>query len=271
MILHQPESLKRLLKKRGLWTDKGLGQHFLVSESAVNKIVDAASACVGVLEIGPGPGVLTRPLSERVAKVVALELDTKYVRLLAETAPSAEVVQGDALDADLAAILETLPRPRAIVSNLPYYITSPLLQRFAAVGKEIDLAVLMMQKEVALRIAARPGHADRGSLSVFLQAHFDMRAVCDVPAASFLPPPKVDSRVLALTPTGTETPESVFRTVRLGFAQPRKTLANNLSVGYHMDRDPILDMLESRGMNEKIRAQELTLDQWQSLSEALES
>jgi 16S rRNA (adenine1518-N6/adenine1519-N6)-dimethyltransferase len=246
-----------------------LGQHFLVSESAVQAIVDALDGCQGVLEIGPGPGVLTRPVSERAERVVALELDPRFVCLLKESAPKADVRQIDALQADLPAILNELPTPRAIVSNLPYYITAPLLQRVADCRTSIDRAVLMMQKEVAHRVIARPGDGERGSLSVYLQAQFDIRRVAFVPASSFLPPPKVDSTVLRFDPRDEEVPESVFRLVRLGFAQPRKTLANNLVAGLRMERDPVLDVLEGLGHPEKVRAQDLTLEQWRALLDAL--
>lgn len=224
-----------------------------------------------VLEIGPGPGVLTQRLAKGISHVTALEIDPRYVRLLAETAPTATILPGDALQADLGEILRSMPAPRAIVSNLPYYITSPLLQRIADVRQDLDLAVLMMQKEVAARIAAQPGESERGSLSVYLQAHFEIQGVRDVPAGCFLPPPKVDSRVLSFVPTRTETSESVFRLVRLGFAQPRKTLANNLATGLRIERDRVIDVLEALGMQEKSRAQELSIDQWKAISARLEA
>ncbi|MGV3616928.1 MAG: 16S rRNA (adenine(1518)-N(6)/adenine(1519)-N(6))-dimethyltransferase RsmA [Fimbriimonas sp.] len=269
MNLYDPGTLTAFLKRYGLRADKGLGQHFLVSQSAVQAIVNALDGCQGVLEIGPGPGVLTHPVSERAERTIALELDPRFVNMLAESAPKAEVRRVDALQADIPAILAELPEPRAIVSNLPYYITAPLLQRVADSRSQIDRAVLMMQKEVANRIAAPPGDGERGSLSVYLQALFGIRRVASVPAGAFLPPPKVDSTVLLFQPRPDEVPESVFRTVRMGFTQPRKTLANNLAAALHRDRDPLLDLLENLGHREKVRAQDLTLEQWMALSEAL--
>jgi 16S rRNA (adenine1518-N6/adenine1519-N6)-dimethyltransferase len=267
--LYDPGTLQAFLKKNGLRADKGLGQHFLVSESAVKKIESALDGCQGILEIGPGPGVLTGPISERAERFIALELDPRFVRMLAESAPRAEVRQADALQTDIAAVLQELPEPRAIVSNLPYYITAPLLQRVADARPLIDRAVLMMQKEVADRVAAPPGDGERGSLSVYLQALFSIRAVASVPAGAFLPPPKVDSKVLRFDTLPGEHPESLFKLVRMGFTQPRKTLVNNLAAGLHLERDPLIDIMENLGWREKIRAQDLSLDQWQALAAAL--
>ncbi len=268
MVLHDPGTLTAFLKRHGLRADKGLGQHFLVSERAVRAIVDALDGCQGVLEIGPGPGVLTRPLSERVLRITALELDPRFVRILSESSPRAQVVQADALKADWSAHLEALPTSRAIVSNLPYYITAPLLQRVADVRHLIDVAVLMMQREVAERITAPPGDGDRGSISVYLQANFEIRRVAQVPAEAFLPPPQVDSMVLSFRPRDEAVPESVFRFVRLGFTQPRKTLANNLVAGLRLNRDEVIDRLEAQGHREKVRAQDLDLPQWRALADA---
>lgn len=235
----------------------------------MRKIENALDGCQGILEIGPGPGVLTGPISERAERMIALELDPRFVRMLAASAPRAEVRQADALQTDIAAVLQELPEPRAIVSNLPYYITAPLLQRVADARLYIDRAVLMMQKEVADRVVAPAGDGDRGSLSVYLQALFAIRRVASVPAGAFLPPPKVDSAVLRFDTLPGEHPESLFKLVRMGFTQPRKTLANNLSAGLRLDRDPLLDIFEGLGWREKVRAQDLTLEQWQALAAAL--
>lgn len=269
MRLHDPGELRGFLRRHGLDAAKSLGQHFLVSEAAVRKIVAAAEGCAGVLEIGPGPGVLTRPLTEQAERVLALELDSRFVRALKESAPAAEVRQADALKAELSAILQELPTPRAIVSNMPYYITGPLLQRFAEVRRDFDRAVLMMQREVGERITAPAGDSERGSLSVFLQSQFDIRRVANVPAGAFMPPPKVESLVLAFTPKSADAGEEVYRIVRMGFAQPRKTLANNLSAGLRRNRDEIIPILEGLGLWEKTRAQELEEATWRALTDAL--
>lgn len=153
--LADPVRLKEFLQAHGIGAKKALGQHFLISSRAVNAIVATAADCASVLEIGPGPGILTGPLTETCA-VSALEIDERMPALLADSAPEARILAGDALQIDLRAVLEGLSEPRAIVSNLPYYITGPLLQRIAEVRDRIAFATLMMQREVANRILATP-------------------------------------------------------------------------------------------------------------------
>ena len=187
--------------------------------------------------------------------------------LLRESAPKAEVLREDALRADLGAILDGLPTPRAVVSNMPYYITGPLLGRIADVRASFDVAVLMMQREVADRIVAAPGKRERGALSVAIQSQFDISRVANVPAGAFLPPPKVDSAVLRLIPRFDGLSEEAIRLVRLGFAQPRKTLANNLIAGLEMTRDEAVVKIESIGLSETVRPAELREMDWVKLSE----
>jgi len=267
--LDQPEILRAFLKRHGLRPDKGLGQHFLVSAATVDSIVGAASACPGVLEIGPGPGVLTGPLSEAAERLVALELDERMPLLLKESAPKAEVRGEDALKADLSAILLELPAPRAIVSNLPYYITGPLLARIADARANLDVAVLMMQKEVADRILAKPGKRERGAVSVALQSQFEITRIAHVPAGAFLPPPKVDSSVLKFVPRVSALSDEALRIVRFGFAQPRKTLTNNLVAGLHITRDEAVEKVEKVGLLETVRPAELTEQQWAALAASI--
>ncbi len=267
--LHDPQTLRALLARHGLRAEKGLGQHFLVSGPVVDEIVGAVAGCRGVLEIGPGPGVLTQRLSTVVERTIALEVDPRMARVLGETAPAAEVRLGDALRVDLAAAVDELPRPAAIVSNMPYYITGPLLQRMNEVRLQIGRAVLMMQREVAGRVVAPAGSGERGSLSVFLQAGFAIERLIDVPASAFLPPPKVDSTVLVFTPRPDAFDPAFFRLVRAGFTQPRKTLANNLSASLRRPREELLDIFSSLALPDTVRAQELTEAQWVALEHAL--
>ena len=267
MRLDEPAVLRAFLARHGLRPEKGLGQHFLVSSAAVDAIVAAASPARGVLEIGPGPGVLTGPLSEVAERLVAVELDATMPLLLKESAPRAEVVREDALRADLRAILEGLPAPRAVVSNMPYYITGPLLGRIADVRDGFAVAVLMMQREVADRIVAKPGGRERGALSVALQSQFEIARVANVPAGAFLPPPKVDSAVLRLVPRADGLSEEALRLVRLGFAQPRKTLANNLVAGLRIARDDAVARIEAVGLAESVRPAELTEADWAGLAD----
>jgi 16S rRNA (adenine1518-N6/adenine1519-N6)-dimethyltransferase len=241
-----------------------LGQHFLVDEACVNEIVAQASGFSGVLEIGPGPGILTKGLTESAEKVIALEVDGGILNALRERAPRAQVVFQDALEADWGALLDDLPQPTAIVSNMPYNITGPLLSRVGAVKDRIGRAVLMMQKEVGDRILAPAGNSDRGSLSVFLEARFTIRRLRRVPAGAFLPPPKVESIVLVLDPKPEAVDERLEAVVRAGFGQPRKTLANNLTATFG-GREKVVERLVALGLGESIRPHQLTLEQWVAL------
>ena len=266
MNLTDPQVLIRLLRKHGRKAEKGLGQHFLVSQDVVDAIVAQAAFAKGVLEIGPGPGVLTTALSES-SEVVALDLDAGMLPVLAESSPRARVLQEDALTADLPAILAQLPEPRALVSNLPYYITGPLLERIADARAGFIKAVLMMQLEVGKRILAPVGSSERGALSVALQSSFSIGSVCLVPPDSFLPPPKVDSIVLSLepkvAPLPTDEMDGWMRFVRQGFAQPRKTIQNNLTGP--LGRDRATSVLEELDIDPRTRPAAITEEQWIAL------
>lgn len=263
MNLADSQDLRSFLARHGLSARKGLGQHFLCSASVVDQIVGCLEGYRSAFEIGPGPGVLTSALAARLESVLALEIDPSLSSALAESAPSARVVFGDALRSDLHSLLESLPEPRGLVSNLPYYITGPLLNRIATAREHFGKAVLMMQKEVAERVVAKPGDAARGSLSVYLQAVFDIRKVAVVPASAFVPPPKVDSMVLEFLPAlGPVDSEEFFEFVREGFSQPRKTLANNLA---RFGKAEVFAALEVGGLSKSVRPHELGLEDWREL------
>ena len=264
MNLSDAGTLRAFLARQGISASKGLGQHFLCSGKVVEAISLRFAGFPGLLEIGPGPGVLTASLSESCERMIALEVDKRMVLALKDSAPKAEVRLADALEADLGAILKELPEPRGVVSNLPYYITGPLLTRISEASAFWDKAVLMMQKEVAHRILAQPGNSNRGSLSVYLQAQFAIEKVCDVPPSAFLPPPKVESTILEFTPLRASFDSKFFEFVRGGFKQPRKTLANNLLAG-GLSREEISARLSKAGLDERVRPHMLTLEQWQNL------
>jgi 16S rRNA (adenine1518-N6/adenine1519-N6)-dimethyltransferase len=243
--------------------DKGLGQHFLVSEKVVRAILLQLEGISGVLEIGPGPGVLTSAVCQIVTEVAAVEIDARAVSVLSETAPKAKVTLGDCLKVDLNSLLTSLPAPRALVSNMPYNITGPLLERIASSRQQFDHCVLMMQREVGDKILAQALDRKRGALSVCLQAQFDWEKVCIVPPGAFLPPPKVDSIVLCgrpLFPFDSKLDEAAFSAfVHRAFRQPRKTLANNL--GSQLPAN----WLRDRGLPTTIRAHELASELWYEL------
>lgn len=198
--------------------------------------------------------------------MTALELDARMIDALKESAPNADVLQADALQTDLIEILKTLPEPRGVVSNLPYYITGPLVTRIAEAKEHYSKAVLMMQKEVAERVLAGPKTSARGSFSVYLQLQFEIKLLCNAPAGAFLPPPKVDSAVLQLVPKPMAVPKEdeagLFRLIRFGFAQPRKTLINNIVAGYKVDREVAAAIVVACGFKETARPQELANEEW---------
>jgi 16S rRNA (adenine1518-N6/adenine1519-N6)-dimethyltransferase len=223
---------------------------------------------MGVLEIGPGIGVLTAPLARQARELVAIELDKRLIGPLRTTVPMAEVMNADVLEADLAAILNRLPEPRCIVSNMPYNITGPLLGRVAENHRLFRNAVLMMQKEVGERVLAKASTPERGSLSVAMQLQFEVTKVCDAKAGEFYPPPKVDSIVLDFTPREQHPDTSrVLELVRTGFKQPRKTLLNNL-LEVH-DKSRVVGAIRELGMELNVRPHQLTNEDWIALAERL--
>ncbi len=209
-----------------------LGQHFLVRTSILEKI--ARAACPEpeplVIEIGPGKGALTRYLLERTAKLIAIELDAELAAQLPNNYPAVEVVHADVLQVDL-----NQWGPAVVAGNLPYYITSPILDRALALGPNLKRAVFLVQKEVAERMLAKPGSRDYGYLSVRTQLLAEGRQVAKVPPGAFQPPPQVDSAVVALTPRAQPLVEDTGRFLRFAaacFSQKRKNLRNNLLAPY---------------------------------------
>jgi 16S rRNA (adenine1518-N6/adenine1519-N6)-dimethyltransferase len=207
---------------------------------------------------------------KRAKKMVAIEFDARMESLLAMSTPGCEVIIGDAMQVDLAAVLKTLPEPRALVSNLPYYITGPLLERFAQVRSEYSVSVLMMQKEVGQKIIALPSDRARGSLSVHLQSQFKITHVVNASAGCFLPPPKVDSIVLKFVPRTDQFPIHFSRVVKAGFTQNRKTLINNLSATFRQTKADIESILSECGLPITSRAFELCESDWIRLATEIE-
>ena len=261
MNLTQPAELKALLLRHGLSPTKKWGQHFLISTAVVDAILAECQGAASALEVGPGPGVLTRGLTALGISVTAVEVDPVAVSALTESAPDARVVAGDALRVDLRPLIEELPAPRIVVSNMPYNITGPLLDRFSQIRDQYSKAILMMQREVGDKVLAQEGDSGSGALSICMQAMFEISRVALAPAGAFFPPPKVDSIVLRFLPRA-ESPDSEFLTfVRRGFTQPRKTLTNNL----HADRQAVGEALVAMGRPATSRPHELGLVAWQEL------
>ncbi len=259
--------LSAFLNRHQLSARKRLGQHWLCSKPVVQALTAAASPAASFLEIGPGAGVMTQRLSEN-GRTIAIELDARMASALAKSAPNAEVLIQDVLKSDLGALLARLKRPRAVVSNLPYVITSPVLEMLDVSRDAFDCAVLLMQKEVAEKILAQPEARNRGSLSVIMQRRFEISKVCSAPPSAFMPPPKVHSIGLKLIPRiNGDLTQSQREFIKAAFRYPRKMLVNNLAQA--TDRSAVLIQFDRLGLNPLCRPQELTEVDWLRLEEAL--
>jgi 16S rRNA (adenine1518-N6/adenine1519-N6)-dimethyltransferase len=273
-----PRALRDVLRRHGVRAATSLGQRFLVDRGVLAAIVDAAelSADDDVLEIGPGPGVLTAALAARVRSVTAVEVDPRMVALLAETLADHEnvrIIRADALKVDL---LTLAPRPiTRIVANLPYQITTPLLERFLADDRRPALVVVLVQQEVARRMAATGSSArERGYLSVFTQSFAEPRIVRRVPARAFRPAPRVDSAVVALRTHARPAfaplaQEPFLRLVSDAFRHRRKQLRSALGHEAGLDRDRATAVLAAAGIAPDRRPETLSLDEWVALAHAI--
>jgi 16S rRNA (adenine1518-N6/adenine1519-N6)-dimethyltransferase len=259
-------------------TKPKLGQNFLHDPQAIQRIVAALGNCSEetVVEIGPGRGAVTRALAAQTAHVLAVELDDNLAAGLRANFPPERVtvVHHDVLQFDFAAASKRAGHRLAVVGNLPYYITSPILLRLAASHASIDRAVLMMQREVADRVAAEPGSRDYGLLSVTAQIYGSVEKLFTLPPSAFSPPPQVHSTVIRwrfaprFSSLGIDDEVSFLSFVRQAFAQKRKTLANNLRSAGIAPAD-ITNTLGSAGLDAHIRAEALSIESLSALWKSL--
>ncbi len=269
----QPVNIPELLRQFGVRPRKSLGQNFLVDEQVLARIADAAELGPEdeVLEIGPGPGTLTRHLAERARRVVAVELDASLIPILRQvTAPYAnvEIVHGDILQVSLAGFPFSTYK---VVGNIPYNITSQILRRLLEAKVRPALIVLTVQLEVARRITAAPGQMSLLAVSVQLYGRPAM--VGRIGAGAFYPAPQVDSAIVRIEPYVTRPvevsdPDGFFALVRAGFAQRRKQLHNALASGLARPPAEIAAVLERAGVDGRRRAETLTLEEWARLAQA---
>jgi len=259
---------------------KGLAQHFLTDRGALARIVEAAELETDdtIVEVGPGRGVLTRALAARVRRVIAIELDAALCRdLEREMAPlgNVTVVQGNILDADVAALLAPsggpLP-PYKVVANIPYYITGAILRFFLETGHRPSRLVLLVQKEVAQSVAAGPG--EMSVIGVSVQLYGQPRVMGYVPPGAFHPPPKVESAILridvyAQPAAGVRDTESFFRVVRAGFSNRRKQIRNALANGLRVDVGLAGRWLAESGIDATRRPQTLSVEEWALLADVV--
>jgi 16S rRNA (adenine1518-N6/adenine1519-N6)-dimethyltransferase len=252
---------------------KSLGQHFLSDPGIVAQIIESLALRPGetVLEIGPGRGALTHPLVESGVSVVAIELDRIMAPELARTFAAClnfKVIEADILTVDPASL--ALDR-FVLLGNLPYNITTPIIDWMLKYHDVIDRAVLMMQKEVAERVASPPGRKARSTISVITSLYYDCRTVCAVPPQSFTPAPNVDSTVVMFTRHDRRYPVDNLprfeKMVRLCFAGKRKSLLNNLNSAYPIRREELGEMVIRLFGSGTIRAEQLTLDDFIRLAQ----
>ena len=259
---------------------KKYGQNFLVDASMLEKIVETAG--IGeddaVLEIGPGLGAMTQLLAERAGSVTAVEIDKELIPILKETladCSNVNIINGDIMKQDLKELCGG--GKYKVVANLPYYITTPIVMKLLEENASIESITIMIQKEVAQRMQTGPGSKDYGALSLAVQYYAKPVYVCTVPPECFIPRPGVDSAVVRLDvfdtpPVKVKDPEFMFKLIRASFNQRRKTLGNAVSgdAALNISRESVQQALSSLGMDEMIRGERLTLEEFARLADVLE-
>ncbi|CAH0347570.1 16S rRNA (adenine(1518)-N(6)/adenine(1519)-N(6))-dimethyltransferase RsmA [Bacillus sp. CECT 9360] len=280
-----PVRTKGILEKYGFSFKKRLGQNFLIDTNILNRIVDHAelSECSGAIEIGPGIGALTEQLAKRSKKVVAFEIDQRLLPILKETLSpydNIQIIHQDILKADVAQVINEEfqgVEDLMVVANLPYYVTTPIILKLLTDNLPIRGIVVMLQKEVADRIAANPGTKEYGSLSIAIQYYTEAETVMIVPKSVFVPQPNVDSAVIRLIrrekpPVEVMDEDFFFVVTRSSFAQRRKTILNNLTSQLpdgKEKKERILEALEQTGIDPTRRGETLSIGEFGKLSNAL--
>ena len=276
---------KAVLERHGFTFKKSFGQNFLTDTNILQKIVDTAEIDdqVNVIEIGPGIGALTEFLAERAAEVMAFEIDHRLVPILADTLrdfDNVTVVNEDILKVDLAQHIQNFKNPDLpikVVANLPYYITTPILMHLIESGIPFSEFVVMMQKEVADRISAKPNTKAYGSLSIAVQYYMTAKVAFIVPRTVFVPAPNVDSAILKMVrrpepAVAVEDEKFFFKVSKASFTHRRKTLWNNLT-GYFGKSEEVKDKLtkalDQAGLSPSVRGEALSLAEFASLADAL--
>lgn len=280
-----PVRTRAILEKYGFSFKKSLGQNFLIDTNILRKIVDFADIGenTGAIEIGPGIGALTEQLARSSKKVVAFEIDQRLLPILSETLspyPNVKIIHKDVLEANVREVMDeefANLEDIMVVANLPYYVTTPIIMKLLEEQLPIRGIVVMLQKEVADRIAANPGTKDYGSLSIAVQYYTKAETVMIVPKTVFVPQPNVDSAVIRLTKR--EKPAVIvkdevffFQVTRAGFAQRRKTLLNNLTSQLpdgKQKKEEILAALAASGIDPSRRGETLSLEEFGRLSDEL--
>lgn len=279
MDLTSPSVIKSIRERFGFTFKKGLGQNFLTSRAVLEDIADAAQTHDGVIEIGPGFGVLTSELASRADKVVAIEIDERLIEVLEYTLSSydnVKIINDDVLKLDLKELIknEFEGHEVSVAANLPYYITTPIIAKLLEERLPVKNIVVMVQKEVAERLCAKSGSKDYGAITVMCRYFTNPEIVTTVPASLFVPPPKVDSAVLKLSvldePSVSVKDEKLFfRVVKAAFSQRRKTLLNCLCANFPIAKAQMSALLLSADIEPSRRGETLTLEEFAKLSDIL--
>lgn len=274
-VIASPEVVHYICKRFDIKMSKKLGQNFLIKRGIVDEIVHAAELTVGepVLEVGPGIGTLTQGLAQSGADVTAIELDRRLLEVLDTTLASYDnvrIIHGDVLKLDVPTIMNH--KLFKVVANLPYYITTPIIMSLLESKLPIERLVVMVQKEVALRMIAKPGTKDYGALSVAVQYYTEPDIVLDVPPKSFLPAPAVTSSVIRCVlrdkpPVDVIDEKLFFRVVKAGFAQRRKTFSNTMKTT-GLTRDRIEELLAKANIDGQRRGETFTLQEFADVANA---
>ena len=281
--LGNPAGTIAVLQKYNVRFQKKFGQNFLIDPHVLEKIIAAAGLTKEdfVLEIGPGIGTMTQYLAESAREVVAVEIDRNLIPILEDTLrgyDNVTVINEDILKVDIAALArkKNEGRPIKVVANLPYYITTPIIMSLLESGVPLESITVMVQKEVAERMAAGPGTKDYGALSLAVQYYAETYLAANVPPNCFMPRPNVGSAVIRLSrrkepPVAADSPDVMFRLIRGAFNQRRKTLVNALNnyAELSFTKEEITAALEDLGLSATIRGEALTLAQFAALSNRL--
>lgn len=279
------EETKFIMKKYNIKANKNLGQNFLINEQVVKNIVECSNIEKQdlVIEIGPGLGTLTKYLLEKAGKVICIELDTKMLQILEDRFSlynNFELINNDVLKVDLKNIIEKEKtegkiKKVKIVANLPYYITTPIIMKLLEEELELESITVMIQKEVADRLIAIPGEKNTGAITYAVYYYATSEAIMEVPNSSFIPEPAVTSKVIKLNirkePIVTpKNKEKMFKVIKCAFMQKRKTLLNSLTNNKIFEnKNQGIELLKSLQINENIRPEELTLEQFEKISDNL--
>lgn len=281
MELSNINHIKALLSRHGFHFSKAMGQNFIIDSSVCPRMAEfcADGSEFGIIEIGPGIGVLTKELSKVAKKVVAIELDKRLIPILGETlsdCDNVEVINADAMRLDLNSLIkEKFDGLRvAVCANLPYYITSPIIMGLLESRLPLDNITVMVQKEAAERLCAAPGERECGAVSAAVSYFSDPEILFPVPRNCFLPAPNVDSAVIRLKlrsqpPINVADEKLFFKCVKAAFSQRRKTVLNSVSASLGIEKQKLSVALSEKGISPTARAEALSMDELCALSEAI--